>query len=52
MSIFELHDEFPQRYDCEIIDCSNSTIENTGTSNVNLSPEALQLLRSNSRDSL
>ena len=51
MSIFELHDESPQLYNCKIIDCSNSTIEDAGTSTLDLSPEVLQLLRSNSRDS-
>jgi len=51
MSIFELHDECPQLYNCKIIDCSNSTIEDAGTSTLDLSPEVLQLLRSNSRDS-
>ena len=51
MSIFDLHNEFPQQYNCKIIDCSNSTIEDAGTSNLDLSPEVLQLMRSNSRDS-
>jgi len=51
MSIFDLQDEFPQQYNCKIIDCSNSTIKDAGTSNLDLSPEVLQLMRSNSRDS-
>ena len=50
MSIFDLHNKFPQQFDCKINDCLNSNIEDTGTSIVDASPEVLQLLQSNSRD--
>jgi len=50
MSIFEFYDESSPCFNCKTVDYSNSTIETTGTSNLNLSPEVLQLLRENPRD--
>ena len=49
MSIFEIHNKYPQQFNCKTIDCSNSSIDNFGTSNINFSSETLQLLESNQK---